>query len=94
MLNSSLLGMLVRVELEMGPEMGPETAAAVSGQAMAELEGSGLEGSESVACSMSGRATPHHPEDNGSHCRGPSPNILHMHPSLSWHTAGMVHMRL
>lgn len=35
-------------------------------------------GLEPVACNMSGRATPHHPEDNGSHWQGPVPNIWHM----------------
>jgi len=35
-------------------------------------------GLEAVACNMSGRATPHHPEDNGSHWQGPHPNIWHM----------------
>lgn len=86
-MNSSLLGNLqVQAESEMEAleTVGPEMVALVSEQV----------GLEAVACNMSGRATPHHPEDIGSHWQGLLPNIWHMHLFLFWRTAGMARMGL
>jgi hypothetical protein len=57
MLRSSPLGMLVQEESELGMEM-----VAVSEQVVM-AEPAELEGLEPVACSTTGKETPHHPGD-------------------------------
>jgi hypothetical protein len=77
MTNSCPLGNLqVQVESEMEAleTVGSEMVALVS-EEVAMAEPVGL---EPVACNMSGRATCHHPEDNGSRWQGQLPNIWHM----------------
>jgi hypothetical protein len=59
-------------EMEALETVGPEM---VVSEQVAMAEPVGL---EPVACNMSGRATCHHPEDNGSRWQGQLPNIWHM----------------
>jgi hypothetical protein len=59
-------------EMEALETVGPEM---VVSEQVAMAEPVGL---EPVACNMSGRATSHHPEDNGSRWQGQLPNIWNM----------------
>lgn len=92
MTNSFPLGMQVQAESDLAALVLEQVVLVSEQVAMAEpVERVGL---EPVAGSMSGRATPHRPEDIGSHWQGLLPNIWHMHLFWFWRTAGMARMGL